>query len=107
MVDHGRAAWVDATAKPRKGAAAAPDADVWLYWRSPEEWAALLASWVEATGQRSTVLTLYELLEGDAAQGQPFWGMPVEVARTAVAVLVRRGKAQTLGEGDGLGVKFF
>lgn len=42
---------------------------VWVYWRSPEEWAGLIEEWVDATGQKGTVLTLYELTEGDATRG--------------------------------------
>jgi ESCRT-II complex subunit VPS25 len=37
----------------------------WIYWRTPEEWAALVESWVDSTGQRGSVLTVYELVEGD------------------------------------------
>lgn len=55
----------------------------WIYWRRPEEWAEVLSDWVntllsfrvggteltwlqiEETGQKNTVLTLYELTEGD------------------------------------------
>ena len=56
----------------------------WIYWRRPEEWAEVLSGWVgallssrvgrgteltglqvEETGQKNTVLTLYELTEGD------------------------------------------
>jgi ESCRT-II complex subunit VPS25 len=43
---------------------------VWIYWRTPEEWAALVEAWVEATGQRGSVMTLYELVEGDATLGE-------------------------------------
>jgi ESCRT-II complex subunit VPS25 len=39
---------------------------VWVYWRTPEEWAGLVEEWVDATGQKGTVLTLYELTEGGA-----------------------------------------
>ncbi len=42
---------------------------VWIYWRTPEEWAALVEGWVEETGQKGSVLTLYELTEGDATRG--------------------------------------
>jgi hypothetical protein len=41
-----------------------------VYWRRPEEWAAAVEAWVEATGQRGSVLTLYEIAEGDAAASQ-------------------------------------
>lgn len=42
---------------------------VWIYWRTPEEWATLIEEWVDGTGQKGTVLTLYELTEGDATLG--------------------------------------
>jgi ESCRT-II complex subunit VPS25 len=42
----------------------------WVYWRRPEEWAGLIEAWVEGTGQKGTVLTLYELAEGDATRSQ-------------------------------------
>lgn len=38
---------------------------VWVYWRTPEEWGALIEAWVDGTGQKGTVLTLYELVEGE------------------------------------------
>lgn len=55
----GRAEYVGAT----------PGDVVWIYWRSPEEWASLIEDWVDVTGQKGTVLTLYELVEGDATRG--------------------------------------
>lgn len=42
---------------------------VWVYWRTPEEWAGLVEEWVEGTGQKGSVLTVYELVEGDATRG--------------------------------------
>jgi len=42
---------------------------VWIYWRTPEEWAAQIDGWVESTAQRGGVLTLYELREGDGTRG--------------------------------------
>lgn len=41
---------------------------VWIYWRTPEEWGALIEAWVDSTGQKGTVLTLYELVEGEATE---------------------------------------
>lgn len=37
-----------------------------VWWRSVDEWAALIEGWVAETGQKNTVLTLYELTESDA-----------------------------------------
>lgn len=51
------------------GAAGAGGDVVWVYWRTPEEWAALVEGWVDETAQKGTVLTLYELTEGEGTRG--------------------------------------
>ena len=43
---------------------------VWVWWRRPEEWAEVLSGWVEETGQKGSVLTLYELTQGAATVDQ-------------------------------------
>ena len=70
----------------------------WIWWRKPEEWANLLEQWVDATGQKGSVLTLYE---------QDFHGMNVEVLRKGLNTLVKKGKAQIFGAEAQQGVKFF
>ena len=42
----------------------------WIWWRRPEEWADVLVEWVEGTGQRGSVLTVYELIQGDVTMSQ-------------------------------------
>jgi len=42
---------------------------VWVYWRTPEEWAAIVEGWIEESGQKNSVLTLYELTAGEATRG--------------------------------------
>ncbi|KAK2750824.1 hypothetical protein FQN55_001836 [Onygenales sp. PD_40] len=79
----------------------------WIWWRTPEEWAGVLADWVEETGQKNTVLTLYELMEGEATTSQEFHGMDPDVLLKSLQVLVKRGKAQVFGNEDQQGVKFF
>jgi len=79
----------------------------WVFWRRPEEWADVIWGWVEETGQKGVVLTLYELVEGDATRGQEFHGMDAELFQKSLQVLVKRGKAQIFGQEDQLGVKFF
>ncbi|KAK3292734.1 ESCRT-II complex subunit [Chaetomium fimeti] len=79
----------------------------WIYWRTPEEWGSLVEGWVESTGQRGSVLTVYELVEGDGTRGSEFHGMDQELLRKALNVLVKQGKAQVFGQEDSLGVKFF
>ena len=116
----------------------------WVYWRRPEEWAEALSSWVvqfilleirsgranrefkvEETGQKNTVLTLYELTEGETSVSQgkllqlgnrrphnahkavEIHGMDPDILQKSLNVLVKRGKAQVFGSEDQQGVKFF
>ncbi|KAF2088866.1 ESCRT-II complex, vps25 subunit [Saccharata proteae CBS 121410] len=110
-----RAEWVDggSGSAKKKGAGAGADAAegdggrVWVYWRRPEEWADVLEAWVEGTGQKGSVLTLYELTESDATASQEFHGMDPELLQKSLQVLVKRGRAQVFGGEDSLGVKFF
>lgn len=80
---------------------------VWVYWRTPEEWAGLIEAWVDETAQKGTVLTLYELTEGEATRGTEFHGLDQDLLQKALNVLVKRGKAQIFGQEDSQGVKFF
>ncbi|KFX99909.1 hypothetical protein O988_03604 [Pseudogymnoascus sp. VKM F-3808] len=79
----------------------------WIYWRTPEEWAGLIYDWVDETGQKNVVLTLYELTESEATISQEFHGMDPDLLQRAMGVLVKRGKAQVFGQEDEQGVKFF
>ncbi|KAK4241739.1 ESCRT-II complex subunit [Achaetomium macrosporum] len=80
---------------------------VWIYWRTPEEWASLVGGWVDSTGQKGSVLTLYELVEGDGTRGTEFHGLDQQLLLKALNVLVKRGKAQVFGQEGSQGVKFF
>ncbi|KAL2162030.1 hypothetical protein VTH06DRAFT_7815 [Thermothelomyces fergusii] len=101
----GRAEYV--TAGAGAGAAEGGGDVAWIYWRTPEEWASLVDGWVDATGQRGSVLTVYELVEGEGTRGSEFHGLDQELLLKALNVLVKRGKAQIFGQEDSLGVKFF
>lgn len=79
----------------------------WIYWRRPEEWASVLEEWVERTGQKGTVLTLYEIVESDGTRREEFWGMEMELLRKCLGVSVKRGRAQIFGSEGSEGVKFF
>ncbi|KAI2472810.1 ESCRT-II complex, vps25 subunit [Annulohypoxylon bovei var. microspora] len=79
----------------------------WIYWKTPEEWAELVEAWVEETAQKNSVLTLYELTEGEGTRGTEFHGLDADILQKALQVLVKRGKAQIFGQEDQQGVKFF
>ncbi|KAL3956390.1 hypothetical protein ACCO45_009236 [Purpureocillium lilacinum] len=84
-------------------AAAGKEGDVvFIYWRKPEEWAAAVEAYVEETGQKGSVLTVYELTEGEGTRGTELHGMDSEVLLKALNVLVKRGKAQIFGQEDSL-----
>ena len=42
----------------------------WIYWRRPEEWAEVIMEWIEETGQKGSVVTLYEITQGEGTSGQ-------------------------------------
>ena len=92
----GRAEWLS----PEKASA-------WIWYRKPEEWASMIAGWVEETGQKGVVLTLYELVDSEATEKQVFYGLDLRVLQRALTTLVKKGKAQVFGTDDQQGVKFF
>lgn len=79
----------------------------YVYWRTPGEWADVLHGWVDETGQKGAVLTVYELREGDAVTNKEWRDMDEGMLRKVLNVLVKRGKAQIFGQEENAGVKFF
>ncbi|KAF2691204.1 ESCRT-II complex, vps25 subunit [Lentithecium fluviatile CBS 122367] len=103
-----RAEWIGASGKGGKGGTDGEGSGrCWVYWRRPEEWAGALEEWVERTGQKGTVLTLYEIVESDATRREEFWGMDAELLTKSLQICVKRGKAQVFGGEGSEGVKFF
>jgi len=78
-----------------------------VYWRRPEEWAGAILEWIDATGQKGAVLTLYEISWGDLTRDQEFHGIDPTVLRKALDVLVERSAAKVFGSAEEMGVKFF
>lgn len=79
-----------------------------VWWKSASEWADEIYGWVDGTGQKGGVLTIYELR--DEEEGRRSWaGMDEGMLRKVLNVLVKRGRAQIFAAqgGDGEGVKFF
>lgn len=67
----------------------------------------MIYAWVDETGQKNSVLTVYELRESDAVRGREWKDMDEGMLRRVLGVLVKRGKAQVFGQDGGDGVKFF
>ena len=106
MRKDGRAEYVSSGGSGGGGAGGGADL-VFVHWRKPEEWARLIESYVEDTGQKGGVLTLYELAEGEGTRSTEIHGIDNEVLLKALNILVKRGKAQIFGQDDSQGVKFF
>lgn len=69
MVKEGRAEYATGGSSSSSAAAAEGGQDVVLvWWKKPEEWAALVEGYVEETAQKGSVLTVYELSEGDGTR---------------------------------------
>jgi len=98
-----RVEWIPTTG----GSRAERSASCWVYWRTLAEWADLIYGWVDETGQKGSVLTVYELREGEAVGSKEWVGMEEEFLKRVLGVLVKKGRAQIFGQGEGEGVKFF
>jgi len=80
-----------------------------ILWRSPAQWGEMLYKWVCSSGFTDTVMTIYELREGDATEGEEFHGLDSEVLLKALQTLEKQGKCQVFSghQSDEAGVKFF
>lgn len=112
MAKEGRAEYITASSSSSGVGMTSSFADgghdvIFIYWKKPEEWAAIVEQYVEDTAQKGSVLTVYELSQGDGTRSTDLHGIDSEVLLKALNILVKRGKAQIFGQEDSLGVKFF
>lgn len=80
-----------------------------VYWRRPDEWGEIMYADVVARGETNSIMTLFELQQGDATPADAeYRDMPTALLRTCLATLAKSGRAQVFRgtEGDGDGVKF-
>ena len=75
-----------------------------IIWRTPEEWADLIARWARSTGHSNSVCTFYELTDGDDTKQEAFHGLDISVLTNAITVLQKRGQAEIM---EDEGVKFY
>lgn len=75
-----------------------PDAGILVYWRTPTEWANIIYSYVERSGQLGTVLTLYELTKlEDATIPNDLRNLEYSLlVRVLAKMLVKQRRAQIL-----------
>ncbi|KAI8376681.1 ESCRT-II complex subunit-domain-containing protein [Choanephora cucurbitarum] len=80
-----------------------------IYWHTPEDWANLIWTWMNETGQNNQIVTCYEIAHGELAEDQEFFQLDTAILMKALQVLVKRGHAQMFKgtDEDSMGVKFF
>ncbi|CAO3691664.1 unnamed protein product [Umbelopsis ramanniana] len=107
MVRKGLAEWVADSNSSSKSAART---QALIYWRKPEEWSSLLWNWINEHGFNNSIMTVYEIANGEASEGTDFYEMDTTVLIKALEVLSANGNAQIFtgsGDVDSIGVKFF
>ena len=73
---------------------------------SPEEYADFIMKWIAQTGRNGSVLTLYEIINGDHLE-QEFHSGDERVIKKALDVIEKRGKGSLFKSLDGqVGIKF-
>jgi len=84
-------------------------ARVSILWKNIDHWASAIMKWVVYSGKTDTVLTVWEIQNGDDSRDQEFFGLDTRILLKALQLLERQGKAQVFsGSSDeNLGVKFF
>jgi ESCRT-II complex subunit VPS25 len=77
-----------------------------VYSKPPEQWAQIIYSYVKDKGFQNTIMTFYELLEGDSTEGCEFHGLDETIFLKALKVLEKSGKAAVIEMDGNKGVKF-
>ncbi|ELR15037.1 vacuolar proteinsorting-associated protein 25, putative [Acanthamoeba castellanii str. Neff] len=80
-----------------------------VLWRSPAQWGEIIYKWVCNSGLTDTVMTVYELREGDSTEGEEFHNLDGQVLLKALQALEKQAKCQVFSghQSDEAGVKFF
>lgn len=78
-----------------------------IYWLTLEEWSNVIYSWAVNNGQTNSVLTFFELLQGDDTKDQEFHELNEQVFMKALKHLETKGKCEVIEIDGSYGVKFF
>ncbi|VDO28565.1 unnamed protein product [Haemonchus placei] len=70
-----------------------------IYWRRPDEWAALIYAWAVSNGLLNTPCTLYEIAHGDDTVQESFYGLEKDVLVKALRSLELQRRAQLMNIG--------
>lgn len=77
-----------------------------VYSRPPDQWAQIIYDYVKERSLQNTILTFYELLEGDSTKDRDFHQLDEVIFLKALKILERSGKAAVIEMDGSKGVKF-
>ncbi|XP_023017760.2 vacuolar protein sorting 25 [Leptinotarsa decemlineata] len=78
-----------------------------IYWHTIEEWASTIYNSICDRGMANTVVTLYELTQGEDFAEELFYGMHQDVLIKILKFLEKERKCEVILDDDVQGVKFF
>lgn len=99
LVDHKQAAWENQLLSKSKSSSNSNNnnAKAFIYWKTPAQWGDAIYDWVFQTGQNKSIMTLFELNQGDLVQGQgkfhrssafyTFVGSPLGLTQSSCSLL--------------------
>lgn len=96
MVERKFAEWVDAKSKE----------SCLVYSRPPDQWAQVIYDYVRDKSAHNTILTFYELLEGDSTSNYEFHKLDELIFLKALKILEKAGKCAVIEMDGSKGVKF-
>lgn len=71
-----------------------------IYWHKPAEWADLVYTHIQDTGQLGSVVTVYEVFLADEAAHCEFHGLPEAFWGRVLKPLQKAGRAAVFGAAD-------
>ncbi|KAH7715616.1 CRE-VPS-25 protein [Aphelenchoides avenae] len=78
-----------------------------IYWRRPDEWGQLIYEWGSSNGLLNSIVTFYDLTQGEDTANESFHGLDRDVLVKAIQSLESQRKAVFVDrEGENPGVKF-
>lgn len=78
-----------------------------IYWHTLEEWGSIIYNYISNVGAMNSVMTIFELTQGDDVKGEEFFGLDVDIMIKALRTLEEKRKCELILFDDQQGVKFF
>ncbi|XP_066144069.1 vacuolar protein-sorting-associated protein 25 isoform X2 [Euwallacea fornicatus] len=78
-----------------------------IYWHTLEEWASIVYEYISSRGMQGSVVTFYELSQGEDVQGEEFYEIHHDVLIKVLQALEKDRKCELILSDEDQGVKFF